>query len=53
MKKILHELDNKLNVLIVDNLNNYLYQNLNIDFSNNIVQINFNIKNNKHLLNEN
>ena len=51
--KILHELDNKLNVLIVDNLNNYLYQNLNIDFSNNIVQINFNIKNNKQfLLNE-
>ena len=48
--KILHELDNKLNVLIVDNLNNYLYQNLNIDFSNNIVQINFNIKNNKQLL---
>lgn len=51
--KILNELDNKLNVLIVDNLNNYLYQNLNIDFSNNIVQINFNIKNNKQfLLNE-
>lgn len=48
--KILHELDNKLNVLIVDNLNNYLYQNSNIDFSNNIVQINFNIKNNKQLL---
>jgi len=48
--KILHELDNKLNVLIIDNLNNYLYQNLNIDFSNNIVQINFNIKNNKQLL---
>lgn len=51
--KILHELDNKLNVLIINYLNNYLYQNSNIDFSNNIVQINFNIKNSKQfLLNE-
>jgi len=47
---ILNNLDDKLNLLIKDYLNNYLYQNSNIDFNNNIVQINFNIKNNKQVL---
>lgn len=47
---ILNNLDNKLNLLIKENLNNYLYQNINIDFNNNIVQINFNIKNNKQII---
>lgn len=47
---ILDNLDDKLNLLIKDYLNNYLYQNFNIDFNNNIIQINFNIKNNKQIL---
>ena len=47
---ILDNLDDKLNLLIKDYLNNYLYQNYNIDFNNNIIQINFNIKNNKQIL---
>tara|TARA_Y100000389_G_scaffold56128_1_gene52038 strand:- start:9740 stop:10177 length:438 start_codon:yes stop_codon:yes gene_type:complete len=47
---ILNNLDDKLNLLIKDYLNNYLYQNYNIDFNNNIIQINFNIKNNKQIL---
>lgn len=47
---ILNNLDDKLNLLIKDYLNNYLYQNYNIDFNNNIIQINFNIKNNKQVL---
>lgn len=47
---ILNNLDDKLNLFIKDYLNNYLYQNYNIDFNNNILQINFNIKNNKQVL---
>ena len=47
---ILNNLDDKLNILIKNYLNNYLYQNYNIDFNNNIVQINFNIKNNKQMI---
>lgn len=47
---ILNNLDDKLNTLTKDFLNNYLYQNNELDFSNNIIQINFNIKNNKQLI---
>ena len=47
---ILNNLDDKLNIFIKNYLNNFLYQNYNIDFNNNIVQINFNIKNNKQLI---
>ena len=47
---ILNNLDDKLNILTKDFLNNYLYQNSELDFSNNIIQINFNIKNNKQLI---
>lgn len=47
---ILNNLDDKLNILTKDFLNTYLYQNSEIDFSNNMIQINFNIKNNKQLI---
>jgi hypothetical protein len=47
---ILNNLDDKLNILTKDFLNTYLYQNSELDFSNNIIQINFNIKNNKQLI---
>jgi hypothetical protein len=47
---ILNNLDDKLNILTKDFLNNYLYQNSEMDFSNNMIQINFNIKNNKQLI---
>ena len=47
---ILNNLDDKLNTLTKDFLNNYLYQNSELDFTNNMIQINFNIKNNKQLI---
>lgn len=47
---ILNDLDDKLNTLTKDFLNNYLYQNSELDFTNNMIQINFNIKNNKQLI---
>lgn len=47
---ILNNLDDKLNLLTKDFLNNYLYQNSELDFTNNMIQINFNIKNNKQLI---
>tara|TARA_B110000858_G_scaffold128142_1_gene145735 strand:- start:205 stop:645 length:441 start_codon:yes stop_codon:yes gene_type:complete len=50
---IINSLDDKLNLLIKDFLNNYLYINDKLDFNNNIIQFNFNIKNNKQfILNE-
>lgn len=47
---ILNNLDDKLNLLTKDFLNNYLYLNSELDFTNNMIQINFNIKNNKQLI---
>lgn len=47
---ILNNLDDKLNTLNKDFLNNYLYQYKEVDFTNNIIQINFTIKNNKQFI---